>query len=51
MAQERGIQNSIAVLHVDDDRSILDVTKQILTYENKFQIESASSVDEAFKKL
>ena len=42
---------AISVLHVDDDASILNVTKMILNMEGNFKIESASSVDEALKKL
>ena len=39
------------ILHVDDDASILSVSKTILEKENKFEIDNATSVDEAFKKL
>ena len=41
----------IHVLHVDDDLCILEVSKQILLTENNFEIEDATSVDEAFKKM
>lgn len=41
----------IRVLHVDDDLSLLEVSKQILLMENNFEIEIATSVDEAFKKM
>ena len=44
-------KESLRVLHVDDDQGVLEVSKQILTMENNFEIESASSVDEAFQKL
>jgi PAS domain S-box-containing protein len=39
------------VLHVDDDVCFLDVSKQVLTMENNFEIDNAKSVDEAFKKM
>jgi len=40
------------VLHVDDDPSIIEISKRILTELNpNFKFESASCVDEAFKKL
>ncbi len=42
----------IHVLHVDDDPSILDITKQILMGMNcYFEVEQACCADEAFKKL
>jgi PAS domain S-box-containing protein len=41
----------IHILHVDDDRAILESSKTILTIENNFEIDSASNVAEAFKKL
>lgn len=41
----------IHVLHVDDDASFLEVTKQILELEAGFTVESAVSADEAIKKL
>jgi hypothetical protein len=40
----------LRVLHVDDDLCLLEVAKQILTMENNFEIDGATSVDEAFKK-
>ncbi len=43
--------DSLRVLHVDDDASILEVSKQILMTEGNFEIDFASSVEEAFKKL
>ena len=39
------------ILHVDDDASLLQVSKMILENENKFKIDLANSVDEAFEKL
>jgi PAS domain S-box-containing protein len=48
-----GSKNSpIHVLHVDDDPSILEITKQILMDTNcAFEVEQACCVDDAFKKL
>jgi DNA-binding NtrC family response regulator len=43
--------STILVLHVDDDPFILEVSKQILEFEGSFQVETASSVDEAMEKL
>ena len=39
------------VLHVDDDLNALAITKDILEIEGNLSVESASSVDEALKKL
>jgi len=41
----------IRVLHIDDDVCLLEVSKQILTMENNFEIDNAISVDEAFQKM
>ena len=41
----------IRVLHVDDDSSFLEVTKQILMMAGNFEIDHALCVDEAFQKL
>ena len=49
--QEEVQEEAFHVLHVDDDASFLQLTKMILEAENKFQVDSATSVDEAFKKL
>jgi PAS domain S-box-containing protein len=38
-------------LHVDDDPSILEISKQILIDMGNFEIDNACCVDEAFKKL
>lgn len=46
-----GEKEIIRVLHVDDDPSILEVSKLILMSLDNFQIECACCVDEAFKKL
>jgi two-component system NtrC family sensor kinase len=43
--------NVIRVLQVDDDHTILDVSKQILLDMGKFEIDSVTSVDDAIKKL
>jgi PleD family two-component response regulator len=45
--QKRGYR----ILHVDDDPCILEVSKQILAMENNFEIDDATSVDEAFNKM
>jgi PAS domain S-box-containing protein len=39
------------VLHVDDELCILEISKQILTLENDFEIDNAISVAEALKKM
>ena len=44
-------KNVIRILHVDDDLCILEVSKQILIMENNFDIENASSVVEAIRKM
>ena len=44
-------EKPLSILHVDDDVSILSVSKEILEKENKFEIDNATSVDEALKKL
>jgi PAS domain S-box-containing protein len=41
----------IRVLHVDDELCLLEVSKQILTMENSFEVDNAPSVDEALKKM
>jgi Response regulator containing CheY-like receiver, AAA-type ATPase, and DNA-binding domains len=43
--------DKIRVLHVDDDPLILSTSKMILEDDGKFQVEIASNVDEALKKL
>jgi PAS domain S-box-containing protein len=45
------IEAKTRVLHVDDDPSILEVSKSILEMEGNFEVEVAPSVDEALKKL
>jgi DNA-binding response OmpR family regulator len=44
-------EESLHILHVDGDASFLQVSKGILEAENKFEIDTATSVDEAFDKL
>jgi DNA-binding NtrC family response regulator len=39
------------VLHVDDDTCILEISKAILEMNGEYQVETASSVDEALKKM
>lgn len=38
-------------MYVDDDPSVLSVSKQILEMNNNFKIDTISSVDEAFEKI
>jgi CheY-like chemotaxis protein len=45
-------QSAIHVLHVDDDPSIIEVSKQILKdIDARFEINDACCVDETFQKL
>jgi signal transduction histidine kinase len=44
-------KEKIRVLHVDDDSTILTTTKLILESDGKFQVENASTVEEANQKL
>ena len=44
-------EESLHILHVDGDASFLQVSKEILESENKFEIDTATSVEEAFDKL
>jgi PAS domain S-box-containing protein len=44
-------KDRVRVLHVDDDPSILEVSKSILELEGNFEVDDASSVDEALKRL
>ena len=44
-------KSPITVLHVDDELFILKVTKQCLEMEGQFQVDEASSVEEAMRKL
>jgi PAS domain S-box-containing protein len=45
------VKNSIKILHVDDDPDFLKVSKQILAERGSFQVDTASSVDEAAEKM
>jgi PAS domain S-box-containing protein len=44
-------EDYLRILHVDDDSCLLEVSKQILSMDNKFEIDAVLSVDEAFEKL
>ena len=44
-------QGILRVLHVDDDASFLNVSKQILEMKGKFEVDDATSVDEALRKM
>ena len=46
-----GKKDPLRILHVDDDVCLLEVSNQILSDENNFEIDDVTSVDEAFKKL
>ena len=41
----------IRILHVDDEASLLKASKQILEMQGSFQVDSVSSVEEAYAKL
>jgi PAS domain S-box-containing protein len=42
---------TIKVLHVDDDQAFVKVAKQCLETQGEFEVDTASSVDEALEKL
>ena len=44
-------EEPLQILHVDDDASLLQISKMILETENKFEIENVTSVSEAFNAL
>jgi len=44
-------RKKMRVLHVDDDSPFLKVAKQCLEIGGEFEIDTASSVDEAFEKM
>ncbi|HUK84834.1 MAG TPA: PAS domain S-box protein, partial [Candidatus Acidoferrum sp.] len=44
-------KSTIRVLHVDDDLFLLETSKMILSDENNFEIDDATSVFEALKKM
>jgi signal transduction histidine kinase len=41
----------VSILHVDDDPSIINISKQILEIDGKFQVEPANSMKEALSKM
>jgi PAS domain S-box-containing protein len=43
--------SNIRILHVDDDSCLLEVSKQVLSMGNNFEIDDATSVDEGLKKM
>jgi DNA-binding NtrC family response regulator len=45
------LNEKIQVLHVDDDLGLLRIFKQCLEVEASIQVDTANSVEEAFKKL
>ncbi len=51
MSESTKNEGVLRVLHVDDNDCFLKVSKQILEMEGKFEVEIATSVDEALKKL
>jgi len=46
-----GKKNPLRILHVDNDISFLQVSKKIMEKKNRFEIDYAPSVEEAFRKL
>jgi len=44
-------EESIRVLHVDDDSAFLKVAEECLEVEGPFKVDTALSVDEALKKM
>ncbi len=49
--EKSGNEDTTHVLHVDDDSRILKFSKIFLEMEGNFEVDTASSVDEAFGKL
>jgi CheY-like chemotaxis protein len=45
------LNEKIRVLHVDDDSGFLKISKQCLETEPSIQVDTALSVEEAFKKM
>lgn len=45
------IRGHLQILHVDDDQCFLDVSKQILSMENNFDVDTAESVEKALEKM
>jgi PAS domain S-box-containing protein len=46
-----GKKDCLHILHVDDDVNLLEISKQILSMDNNFEIDTVSSVDEAFARM
>lgn len=44
-------EEHLSILHVDDDSSVLKISKQLLMDMGNFEVDSSLSVDEAFQKL
>ncbi|MGD0645334.1 MAG: PAS domain S-box protein, partial [Candidatus Bathyarchaeia archaeon] len=44
-------EKHLRILHVDDDTSFSEVSKQILSLESNFEVDTAESVEEAYKKM
>jgi DNA-binding NtrC family response regulator len=44
-------EDFLRVLHVDDDACFLNISKQILEMDNKIEVETVTSVDEALDNL
>ena len=44
-------KDRLHILYVDDDMHVLEVSKQILEMDANFEVDTATSVDEAFSKL
>jgi len=49
--KKSGEEDSIHVLHVDDDAGFLKCAKQILEMQGSFEVETAASVEEAQEKM
>jgi DNA-binding NtrC family response regulator len=45
------LNEKIRVLHVDDDPGLLKITKQCLEMQRSIEVDTAISVEEAFRKL
>jgi PAS domain S-box-containing protein len=44
-------EDRLRILHVDDDKCILDIVKNVLEMENNFDVDNALSVTEAYNKI
>jgi PAS domain S-box-containing protein len=49
--EKSGEEDTIRVLHVDDEAGFLKATKQILEMQGSFEVETAESVEEAQEKM